>query len=109
MRAFSFSVLTSRQRSRLLSTDWPIDRRDQQDPTAPKGLTDLDLLNHGPVAPSPSRSAGLGELAAGADGLDQSVLRRRLDPQPWAGGLLLITADALVARYPGPVRHQGSF
>jgi PIN domain nuclease of toxin-antitoxin system len=24
-------------------------------------------------------------------------------------GLLLITADALLARYPGPVRHQGSF
>jgi PIN domain nuclease of toxin-antitoxin system len=24
-------------------------------------------------------------------------------------GLLLITADGLVARYPGPVRHQGSF
>jgi len=24
-------------------------------------------------------------------------------------GLMLITADALLARYPGPVRHQGSF
>ena len=24
-------------------------------------------------------------------------------------GLLLLTADALLARYPGPVRHQGSF
>jgi hypothetical protein len=28
---------------------------------------------------------------------------------PGREGLLLITADALVARYPGPVRHQGSF
>jgi PIN domain nuclease of toxin-antitoxin system len=30
-------------------------------------------------------------------------------PRPKREGLLLLTADALLARYPGPVRHQGSF
>ena len=48
-----------------------------------------------------------------------SLLRRKLlhrDPfdrlllaQAEREGLMLITADALLARYPGPVRHQGSF
>ena len=48
-----------------------------------------------------------------------SLLRRKLlhrDPfdrlllaQAEREGFLLITADALLARYPGPVRHQGSF
>ncbi len=48
-----------------------------------------------------------------------SLLRRKLlhrDPfdrlllaQAEREGLLLITADALLARYPAPVRHQGSF
>ena len=37
------------------------------------------------------------------------LLRRTLLAQAEREGLLLITADALVARYPGPVRHQGSF
>jgi hypothetical protein len=34
---------------------------------------------------------------------------RLLLAQAESEGLLLITADALVARYPGPVRHQTSF
>ncbi len=30
-------------------------------------------------------------------------------PRPKREDLLLLTADALLAPYPGPVRHQGSF
>lgn len=46
----------------------------------------------------------------GRDGfqLQPSLVRRTLMTQAEREGLLLITADALVARYPGPVRHQSS-
>ena len=41
--------------------------------------------------------------------LHRDPFDRLLLAQAEREGLLLITADALVARYPGPVRHQGSF
>lgn len=88
------------------STDRPIDRRDHKTSTAPKGLMDLDLLNHGPVAPSPSRSAGLGELAAGADGLEQSVLRRRLAPPPRSAPLEIPSPPATTPCPPLTNRHK---
>jgi hypothetical protein len=46
----------------------------------------------------------------GRDGfqLQPSLVRRTLMTQAEREGLLLITTDALVARYPGPVRHQSS-
>lgn len=41
--------------------------------------------------------------------LHRDPFDRLLLAQAEREGLLLITADALLARYPGPVRHQGSF
>ena len=41
--------------------------------------------------------------------LHRDPFDRLLLAQAESEGLLLITADALVARYPGPVRHQTSF
>jgi PIN domain nuclease of toxin-antitoxin system len=41
--------------------------------------------------------------------LHRDPFDRLLLAQAEQEGLLLITADALVARYPGPVRHQNSF
>ena len=41
--------------------------------------------------------------------LHRDPFDRLLLAQAEREGLLLITADALVARYPGPVRHQASF
>ena len=41
--------------------------------------------------------------------LHRDPFDRLLLAQAERDGLLLITADALLARYPGPVRHQGSF
>jgi PIN domain nuclease of toxin-antitoxin system len=41
--------------------------------------------------------------------LHRDPFDRLLLAQAEREGLLLLTADALVARYPGPVRHQGSF
>lgn len=41
--------------------------------------------------------------------LHRDPFDRLLLAQAEREGLLLITADALVARYPCPVRHQGSF
>ncbi|MEB3326054.1 MAG: hypothetical protein VKM17_12070, partial [Cyanobacteriota bacterium] len=68
----------------------------------------------------PARSTG--PPAAPADGAAEHVLAvGRLPPlhrdpfdrlllaQAEREGLLLITADPVVARYPGPVRHRDSF
>ena len=41
--------------------------------------------------------------------LHRDPFDRLLLAQAEREGLLLITADVLLARYPGPVRHQGSF
>jgi len=41
--------------------------------------------------------------------LHRDPFDRLLLAQAEREGLLLITADAVVARYPGPVRHQASF
>ena len=41
--------------------------------------------------------------------LHRDPFDRLLLAQAEREGLLLITADGLVARYPGPVHHQGSF
>jgi PIN domain nuclease of toxin-antitoxin system len=41
--------------------------------------------------------------------LHRDPFDRLLLAQAESEGLFLITADALVARYPGPVRHQSSF
>ena len=41
--------------------------------------------------------------------LHRDPFDRLLLAQAEREGLLLLTADALLARYPGPVRHQGSF
>ena len=46
---------------------------------------------------------------AGLPPLHRDPFDRLLLAQADREGLLLITADALVARYPGPVRHQSSF
>lgn len=46
---------------------------------------------------------------AGLPPLHRDPFDRLLLAQAEREGLLLITADALVARYPGPVRHQSSF
>lgn len=41
--------------------------------------------------------------------LHRDPFDRLLLAQAEREGLLLLTADGLLARYPGPVRHQGSF